>query len=54
MLGGIWTGDRDGGTSNTPILWDNMITNTTKYVMTFSDFQPFPDTSQYMTRAGGN
>ncbi|GFN74050.1 transposable element tc3 transposase [Plakobranchus ocellatus] len=49
-LGGIWTSDRHGETSNTPRSWDSLITNTTKYVMTFSDYHVIPDTPQYMTR----
>ena len=50
-LGGIWGSDRDGDTRNSPSAWDNLITNTTKYVMTFSDFPAIPDTPQYMTRS---
>ena len=49
--GGIWTCERDGDNTNTPTAWDNLITNTTKYVMTFSDYTAIPDTPQYMTRA---
>ncbi|RUS82300.1 hypothetical protein EGW08_009932 [Elysia chlorotica] len=49
-LGGIWTRDRTGQTSNTPSAWDNLITNTTKYIMTFSDFHAAQDTPPYMTR----
>ena len=30
--------------------WDNLITNTTKFIMTYSDFDPVPDTPEYMTR----
>ncbi|KAK3752045.1 hypothetical protein RRG08_059513 [Elysia crispata] len=53
-LGGVWTSDRDGKTSNCPMAWDNLITNTTKYVMTFSDFHPVPDTPKYLTRSALN
>ncbi|GFS26085.1 dimethylaniline monooxygenase [N-oxide-forming] [Elysia marginata] len=48
--GGIWTSDRSGETSNSPWAWDNLITNTTKYMMTFSDYPYYPDTPEYMTR----
>ena len=54
LPGGIWTSDRDGKTSNTPCAWDSLITNTTKYVQTFSDFHAAQDTPQYMTRSAVN
>ena len=50
FVGGIWTSDRDGPTSNTPCAWDNLITNTSKFIMTFSDFNAAEDTPPYMTR----
>ncbi|GFR96931.1 dimethylaniline monooxygenase [N-oxide-forming] [Elysia marginata] len=48
--GEIWTSDRNGKTSNTPWAWDNLITNTSKYIITLSDFHSTQDTPPFLTR----
>ncbi|KAH9514320.1 flavin-containing monooxygenase [Bulinus truncatus] len=47
-IGGVWM-EKCDGPSNTPRLWPSLFTNTTKYMMTFSDFPPLPEDTPYLT-----
>ncbi|CAL1526708.1 unnamed protein product [Lymnaea stagnalis] len=48
-IGGIWCPKTEGKSSNTPQVWETLITNTSKYMMTFSDFPPLPEDTPIFT-----
>ncbi|XP_059148688.1 dimethylaniline monooxygenase [N-oxide-forming] 2-like [Physella acuta] len=46
-LGGIWREKRNVKHPNTPQIWENLITNTSKYMMTYSDFPPLAEDTPF-------
>ncbi|XP_012946678.1 flavin-containing monooxygenase 5, partial [Aplysia californica] len=49
-LGGVWRRAEEGEPVLKPMMYDNLVTNTTKWTMSYSDFPPLPQDTPIYTR----
>ncbi|XP_059154206.1 dimethylaniline monooxygenase [N-oxide-forming] 2-like [Physella acuta] len=47
-VGGIWSDKRNVKHPNTPQIWENLITNSSKYLTTFSDYPPLAEDTPFL------